>query len=465
MRYFSDFFVTQYYKMPGSFRNLFTSFYGIVKKRKEYNKNFYQQYNKLLETENYSDKQIEELQLINLRNQIDYIYENVPYYTKLFDDHGIAPSQIQNRDDIRKIPLLDKKIIRENFNELISTKINPDKLVYEITSGTTGTPFRIGMDTASFYFADAIQMIMWKWAGFNFCNDWIARLAGNKIVPLDTRKPPYWTKNYTLKQMHFSSYHLNEKNALLYYNQIMKNNIHFISGYPSTIALFASFLLCNNVSLKLKAVFVSSEPTYSFQKDLIEKVFCCRVFNIFGQAERVLTTVSCGASLDMHYFEQSVVLDFEETNGQDKSLVVSSLINKAMPLINYKLNDLTEDIGKKCSCGRNHKTISPVMTKEEDVVLTPEGYHISASLITFPFKNIAGVTEGQIVQKTLDEIVVNVVADVRFKRSQEETLISDLKSVLGKNVNIKVERVHAIPRTKNGKFRFVISELKDSKKQ
>jgi len=47
-----------------------------------------------------------------------FAYENVPYYSKLFNQLGIIPSDIQRSEDLQILPILTKEIIKDNWNDL-----------------------------------------------------------------------------------------------------------------------------------------------------------------------------------------------------------------------------------------------------------------------------------------------------------------------------------------------------------
>ena len=56
-----------------------------------------------------------------LRKLVTHAYNTVEFYKKLFDGHGLKPDDIQSLEDIKKIPIIDKKIlIQYSYDDLIS---------------------------------------------------------------------------------------------------------------------------------------------------------------------------------------------------------------------------------------------------------------------------------------------------------------------------------------------------------
>jgi Coenzyme F390 synthetase len=93
-----------------------------------------------------TSKEISDLQNSKLRKLVRHCYENVPFYTKLFDRLGLKPEDIQNPNDLKKLPILTKQIIRDNYNDLMSTSIPSSRLIKSSTGGSTGTPLQFCKD-------------------------------------------------------------------------------------------------------------------------------------------------------------------------------------------------------------------------------------------------------------------------------------------------------------------------------
>ena len=75
-----------------------------------------------------------------------HAYAQVPYYRRLFDQHGIRPAEV-GRDDVwQRIPLLDKDTIRASGKDLIAGDADPKRTVWVETSGSTGLQLRILLD-------------------------------------------------------------------------------------------------------------------------------------------------------------------------------------------------------------------------------------------------------------------------------------------------------------------------------
>ena len=93
----------------------------------------------LNESQWYSLEELRNYQFRQLKKLLLHANANVPYYRELFRKEKIDVEKFSKLEDIRKIPILTKEIIRENRDLLVS-KLHKDKLQYVTTSGSTGTP-------------------------------------------------------------------------------------------------------------------------------------------------------------------------------------------------------------------------------------------------------------------------------------------------------------------------------------
>lgn len=115
--------------------------------------------------------------------------------------------------------------------------------------------------------------------------------------------------------------------------------------------------------------------------------------------------------------------------------------------------------GEACPCGRQMPVIKEVLGRIEDVVVGADG----RQMVRFHgvFVNQPHVREGQIIQESLDFIRVKIVPTGDFGEKDIQEIVHRVQERLGKQVNVIVEPVVDIPRTKAGKFQSVISNLKN----
>lgn len=454
-----------YNKSPIFIQTLFLNAKAIELYFERYGKKFWILFEEFEKNQWYSLSDLTEYQNEKLRALIKHAYHTVPYYTELMKKLNLHPDDIKTVNDLYKLPLLTKQDIKNNFNKLISLKFNKHFLRHGHTSGTTGSPLDLVYDIQTCVVHHVADWRQKNWAGLKYGGPF-ASVQGRLIVPIKQSSPPFWRKNHINNQLFMSSFHLREDTIPYYFNKIKMDGIKYIEGYPSTIYILAMYLNKRNQTFPLNAVLTSSETLYEFQRASIEKAFCCKVFDYYGMAERAVFATECeyhqGNHLNMDYGITEFVNNQNEivSEGEFGRIVATSLHNWAMPLIRYQTNDSSSCDYSTCQCGRGFPLMKNVTTKDESIVTLPDGRLISPSVLTHPFKPMVNILESQIIQENKNEFIIKIVKNEKYSQTDEDKLLSAFKERLGKDLIFKFEYVDEIPRTKNGKLKWVISKIK-----
>ena len=102
---------------------------------------FYPAYKKLVRNQWKPYAELKRDQEKQLRHLIEFSYENVPYYRNLFKNLGLLPGDIRTVEDLEKLPILTKDIIKEHWEEFKPANLSSMKYYNQATGGSTGTPF------------------------------------------------------------------------------------------------------------------------------------------------------------------------------------------------------------------------------------------------------------------------------------------------------------------------------------
>ena len=448
-------------------QNQILSGYGTLLERERYGGGYRAYRDLLSRTERYSRAELEAYQDERLRTVVSHAYDTVPFYRRRFDELKLKPSDIKGQRDLHKIPLLTRADIRTHFDDLRSSTVSRRALLTGHTSGTTGTPLTVGYDKATVWMTYAVFDRHYSWAGGRLADDpdRIAVARGNVIVPLGQKAPPYWRFNRPQNQLLLSSFHLSPANLPAYFEELARFKPSVMDGYPSTLYVLAKYLQSRNQTFPVRAAISSSETLYEFQRAVIEERFVCRVFDYYAAAERVVFSGECDHHRGHHVSMEYGLAEAVDQNGDPVPagtvgrLVGTSLHNMAMPLLRYVTNDMTALKPESCSCGRGLALMDDVTTKAEDVLTLRDGRLISPSVLTHPFKPLDCIDGSQIIQTSLDEVIVRLVAGPAYTDRHTQHLITELKSRLGDDVRVEVQLVDQLERSPNGKFKWVISHV------
>jgi phenylacetate-CoA ligase len=143
--------------------------------------------------------------------------------------------------------------------------------------------------------------------------------------------------------------------------------------------------------------------------------------------------------------------------GEAGELVITSLINDAMPMIRYRTGDIGVKTEGFCTCGRTSPILKEIVGRIADFIVTPDGRHVSH--LNFVFEVTSNIIEAQLVQEKIDELTVNLIVHPDYNDNDKKLILAGLRSLLGEEMKITIQVVEEIQRTKEGKLKFVISKV------
>ena len=389
---------------------------------------------------------------------------HVPYIQNLHKQGMINLNSIKNIDDITKFPILEKETVRSDPDFFVAQNIKSRSLKIISTSGTTGTTLKIFVDNESRRRNYAFFVRSKIWAGVKD-RDLSITFAGRTIVPHEQTKPPFWRYNMMMNNYLFSSYHLSEKNYYSYVQKITKIRPMLIDSYPSAIYVLAQFMKNNNISgIYPKAIITSSETLYEYQRNEIEDVFKCKIFDQYGAAEQVSFINQCEfgtyhVNPEYGYVEVIRSDGKHALPGEEGRLICTSFTNKAMPLVRYDIGDIVVLSEKtSCQCGRCFDIIERIHGRNDDLIKLKDGRIIGR--LDPIFKGLISIKEAQIIQTDYDHILIKIVPSRIYNKERDEQFLkNELTKRTGKFIRITFEYTQCIPKTNAGKFRSVISQV------
>ena len=452
-----------YLASPWLIQVLAVSVYGAKLYLREYGKEFRTLLNEFESHARFSAAELEAYQAEQIRALIAHCYEHVPYYKRVMNDRGLTPADIRNAADLQKMPILTRRMLIENGDDLIARNYKKSDLIVGYTSGTAASPIRVVWDKKVCLMKTVVDWRQKRQGGIEPF-DRIAYFIGRQIVPATVKRPPYWRHNWVLNHLFFSAFHLANQNMGFYLNKLAKFRPKAIEGFPSTLAFVAEYLNRHGQTFPVKAVFTSAEPLLSTQRAAIEKAFCCKVFDFLGMSERVIFATECsrheGKHLDTDFGHTEIVGDESAPHAKGFGRIVATgLHNYALPLIRYRTSDVSSFYEEPCSCGRPFPRIHDVSTRDEDIVTTPDGRYLSPSALSTATKDLISVEHIQIIQEDLHNFVLRLVPRSDFRQEELAPVRRSLQEILGDQINIRVEIVEHIARTQSGKFRSIISQV------
>lgn len=447
-----------YYKAPYIIRYPVFIVTGAIQAKSRYGKRFKAIYNDLMKNLYLSEEGINILQFNYMKKLLCHAYANVPYYKKVFVEAGFNPDYFKSAEDLKKIPILTKEIIRENFKDLIAKNFKNKSITKNRSGGTTGKPIEYYLPKelkGDFNYASLYRF--YSWAGVEF-GELRVSIAGRLI----TKKPPYSMYNLAENQLYVCAHYLEEENLADILKSMIKFKPSFIQGHPSAVSIVAEYMINQNINIPVKAVFTTSENLYPDQRNVIEEAFQCKVFDTYGMGEMVAMASECAQHNGYHlapeygYTEVINTDHYEDVVGE---IISTSLQNYAMPLIRYKTGDIGKLKQGKCPCGCNFPMLEKISGRIDDVIKLRNGKTILPLTIRIRMKN-AGITDFQIVQIEEDSFDVNILG-IPADKNTESNIRRIIEDIFGSEVRIQIHYNKDKILTQSGKKQMIIRKLSE----
>jgi phenylacetate-CoA ligase len=461
MSYGSSFQQSLYYYAPYFLKNCLASLYGWFQKRERYGKFYHHHLQFLLTSQWYSNAQLAEIQFQKVKQFVLHANQHSRFYRHLFQVYDFHPAKMQSLADLAVLPILKKETIRAQLQEILPDNLSQYRVRWAHTSGTTGTGLQFPLSSECFQREYAFCSLHYLWG--NICRgDKLAFCLGHPVAYPDRHTPPFWVSDYANNWLLLSSYHLTEKNLPYYIAALEKFQPDFLSGYPSSIYLLALANQHCGQRVHPRVIYTASETLFDFQRYTIEKSFGCKVFMWYGNSEMCANIVECEKGKYHLKLEHSYVelLDTHHqpvSLGEEGRMICTGFGNYALPLIRYSIEDIVILAKETCACGRGGTIIERVVGRTEDYILTPDGRFVGR--LDHLFKDSVHVKLAQIVQNAVDAIIIRIVKDPAYSKRDEQDILNQACLRLGSDIQIHFEYVDEIPRTKNGKVRFIISNV------
>lgn len=431
---------------------------------------FYPAYRKLVRGQWRPYAELKADQDKQLKQLIRFAYRNVPYYHKLFRRLQFDPEDFKRIEDLEKLPVLTKSIIKQNWEDFKPSTLSGIKYYDFFTSGATGTPFKFRVSRNDRFFGRAMLFRGWGYGNY-VVGDRTLFLAGTSIVG----KKSYLTAMGiellgNIKRL--SSLDMDSGDLCKYIGVLNDFRPRFLRGYASSINYLAKYIEENNIEVPSPlAVFTTADNLYPHIRKKIEQVFDCPVHDTYGLNDGGVSAYECGEHSGLHIdTERSVMEIVDSENSQLENgagrILATSLYNYAMPFIRYDTGDMGNITDEVCGCGRKYKLLRELIGRQNEILVTPDGNHVHGAAFFFyyvirEYSDINDIIEFQIIQKSLDKIVINMVCRDSFDYSQLDRIRQNLLEKSG-GWNVEFRFVARIERTKAGKYLHVISELENS---
>jgi len=420
---------------------------------------------RLEQTQWQSASSLAEQQWNKLKQMLTYAYTNCDYYKSLFLDNDITPEDIKLPSDLLQIPILTKKDVQANTERMISKRYEKSSLATSKTGGSTGVSLNLYFDKQCQEMRNAATIRSDRWANWDLgCKK--AAIWGNPPAFSTLKK---WLRNALIDRLlYLDTMDLNEESMSEFIKEYNRLKPEVIFGHSHSIYIFASFVKKNNISIQPpKGIISTSMMLMPHERALIEGAFNCTVTDRYGCEEVGVIACECEKHKGMHLNIDHLYTEFLKEDGtyaapgEEGKIIVTDLINRGMPMIRYRVEDVGIPTDRQCSCGRGLPLMEKVAGRVADFLVRKNGSRVAGvSLVERTLTAVPGIEQMQIRQDTLDTIILNIVKMDTYDENSTRLLTQEFKSVFGDDINLDFNYIEKIPQEQSGKYRFSICNVK-----
>lgn len=402
------------------------------------------------------------------RAVVKFANDTVPFYHRKFKEVGVDVENIRKIEDLHKLPVIKKEEFKkQDPKQIVSSNYELSQLKRVSTSGSTGTPFIVYINSTE----DA-----WRKAIYMRANIACGQKAKDRWIVLTS---PTHFKDTTGIQRKIGVYAQNCISLFESTDQKLKQisdaRPDVLDGYSSSITMLAKEAKRRDLkTIKPHLLFGNAEYIDIESRKFIQEVFGAPYCDQFGCAEMDRTAWQCLERDGYHMDVDSVITEFLDQNGQmvnpgeEGEVTYTSLFNFSMPFIRYAIGDIGVPSDDKCSCGQSLPLMKMIAGRKDSFLTLPGNRVLSPMVFNFAvnrFKYYDNIDQYRIHQKRIDYFDVYLKMN-RLPKEQNGLLIEfedHLKNFLNiaKNeVEFNISFVDDIPLSKNGKLMSVWSDIK-----
>ncbi|MFT5350045.1 MAG: phenylacetate-CoA ligase [Planctomycetota bacterium] len=428
----------------------------------------------LEESQWWSPEKLEQYQFLRLQKLLDHAYKTVPFYRQRLDKSGWAPGEAITRNSFRQLPILKRSDVNRAGNKLYANVV-PGKhgRIREIsTSGSTGNPVTILNTGLSKLVWDVITLRDHQWHKRDFSKSiaFIRHLTVNKSIAPEGTSYNSWGGPVAKVYATGPGYSLNIRStATEQLDWLQKINPHYLVTFPSAAEAMAELSLKRNRQISnLCEVLTLGESLSASIINTVNKAWGVPVTDCYSSKEAGY--IALQAPDNDYYLVQSEVVIVEILNdhnepckpGEIGRVVVTPLYNFAAPLIRYELDDFAE-IGAPSDCGRGLPVLKKILGRSRNMLVLPNGEKRfpAIGIKSFNRENGEKIRKYQVIQETLDRMIIKLVMDPPYSEEEESCLRKHIQTRVNHPFDIKFIYLDDIPRGAGGKYEDFRSDVQN----
>ncbi len=387
-----------------------------------------------------------------LRWIVRYSYRNVPFYRDSFQRCDIHPDQIRSTADLDKLPVLTKEQVVCNYpHRMVAEGYDSETSFRCRSSGTSGIP--------ATYLSD------WATRDANFALLYRARsLFGYRPKHLEcifTYLAPAtrWYQRLGFCRRIRISLLQPLEDSIEQAIRLRPDVLYSVPSYLRTLCLEGSERLG---ALPLVLVVSSGEVLDPKTREILREGFRAPVLDLYGAAEQPYVASECPLQSGLHVNMYNTLIEVARDGegaapGETGEILLTTLTNRAMPLIRYRMGDASRILPDECCCGRHGEMLDRIQGRCDDFLKSRTGREVAAIVVEAAVLSNARVKAFRVIQRSPSRLEIQSVGKIEDEAAAR---IADSmrQALMDQRLEVEFRDVEAIDPDPSGKRRVVIRE-------
>ncbi|MGB4005134.1 MAG: phenylacetate--CoA ligase [Halanaerobiales bacterium] len=309
-----------------------------------------------------------------LREMIERIYYNVPFYRRKLQELNILPEDIEGIDDLARLPFTTKEDLRDNYPYNLFAVPMSEIIRIHASSGTTGKPTVVGYTRRDIaHWSEVVARILTS-AGVER-DDYIHVAYGYGLFT-GGLGIHYGSEKVGATVIPISAG--NTKKQLQLMEDLGSTVLACTPSYALYLAETIDELNIERDRLKLRIGIFGAEPWTDSMRKKVEERLNIKAIDIYGLSEIIGPGVAseCEYQEGLHINEDHFIPEIIDPEtlevlppGERGELVFTTVTKEGLPLLRYRTGDLSRLIYEKCRCGRTLVRMEKCLGRSDDMLI------------------------------------------------------------------------------------------------